>query len=157
MNLANYLIEQEGKNWAELLSDWSPPLPETFTVWMVNRFGDVFAVFEDESVNVLALDSGNVTRLADDREHFCQLIDEGNNANDWLSIPVVDRCVAAGMRLGSDQCYWYKIPPVLGGKYVVENIAAISLRECYSFVADIHAQIRDMPDGTKVRLLVKTG
>ena len=155
MKLADYLIDQEEKDWAAMLADWSPPLPETFTVWMVNRFGDVFAVFEDESVHVLALDTGEVTRLADDREHFCQLIDEGNNANDWLMISLVDQCVAAGMRLGSGQGYWFKTPPVLGGKYVVENIEPGDLAVNYSFAADIWRQTRDLPDGTKVRLVMK--
>ena len=51
--LADYLIEQQGKDWADLLSGWVPPLPESFTVCMVNRFGDVFAVYDDGSVHML--------------------------------------------------------------------------------------------------------
>ena len=50
MNVSDYLIDQEGKDWAELLSDWGILLPSSFTVWLVNRFGDVLAVFDDDRV-----------------------------------------------------------------------------------------------------------
>jgi len=63
--LSDFLFEQNRKNWAELLSEWSPPLPHSFTVWIVNRFDDVFAVYEDGSVLMLDLGTGVLQRLAD--------------------------------------------------------------------------------------------
>jgi hypothetical protein len=53
IKLTDYLIDQGGKDWAEMLRPWCPPLPTSFSVWMVNRFGDVFAVLEDGSVHLL--------------------------------------------------------------------------------------------------------
>jgi len=62
MDVNNYLIHQDGKDWAELLSGWSSVLPPEFTVWLVNRFGDVFAVFEDDSVNMIDVGIGSITK-----------------------------------------------------------------------------------------------
>ena len=83
------------------------------------------------------------------------LIDLDDNSNNWLMIPLVDQCVAAGMVLNADQCYGFKMPPILGGEYSVDNIVPISLSEHYSFLADIYRQTKDLPDGMKVRIVVK--
>jgi hypothetical protein len=148
MNLRDYLIDQAGKDWARLLSDWAPPLPLDFTLWLVNRFGDAFVVTEDGAVSMLDVGAGSLQRLADNRDHFCELLDVDNNANVWLMIPLVDECVAAGMILAAHQCYGFKIPPVLGGKYQIDNVAPTDLAVHYGLLADIYRQTKDLPDGT---------
>jgi hypothetical protein len=115
MKLEDYLIEQAGNEWAELLAPWVPPLPLSFTLWLVNRFGDVFAIFDDGSVHMLDVGTGIIIRLAADRDQFAVEVDCGENANNWFMLPLVDQCVAAGLLLGPRQCYSYKMPPVFGG------------------------------------------
>ena len=155
MLLTDYLIEQQGKDWAELLSGWVPPLPESFTVWMVNRFGDVFAVFEDGSVHMLDLGTGVLERLADSREQFCDLVDQEDNAKAWLMIPLTDACRNAGFTLSDNQCYGFKVPPILGGKYEMENVVPCDLSVQYSFMADIFRQTKGLPEGTKVEIVIR--
>ena len=154
MDVHDYLIDQSGKDWPDLLSGWSDTLPSEFTVWLVNRFGDVFVVFEDGSVHVLDVGIGAVERIADNRDHFADQIDFGDNANNWLMIPLVDQCVAAGLTLAANQCYGYKIPPILGGQYSVENVEPTDLSVHYSLLADIFRQTKDLPDGTRIRTVV---
>lgn len=120
MDINDYLIGQSGKDWRELLSDWLGLLPESFTVWLVNRFGDVFTVFEDGSVHMLDVGVGAIKRLADNRDQFATLIDQGDNSGNWLMIDLVDRCVAAGLILSDMQCYGYKVPPIPGGDSLKE-------------------------------------
>jgi hypothetical protein len=62
--------------------------------------------------------------------------------------------VTAGMTLGPSRCYGFRIPPVLGGSYDLENVVTISQVERYSVMADICRQIKDVPDGTRVKLVV---
>jgi hypothetical protein len=155
MNVANYLINQEGKEWSKLLSGWLGLLPPSFTIWFVNRFGDVIAVFEDESVHLLNVGVGSIEQIADNREHFISLIGEHDNATDWLLVDLTDQCVAAGFTLKTNQCYSYKIPPILGGAYEVANVAPADLAAHYSFLADIYSQTKDLPDRTKVEIVVK--
>ena len=69
-------------------------------------------------------------------------------------VPLIDRLVAAGMLLGFGQCYGYTISPVLGGDYSVENTFVIPIEEHYSFNADLHEKIRDLPDGTPIKFKV---
>ena len=154
IDVHDYLIEQPGKEWAELLSGYVSVLPRFFTVWLVNRFGDVFAVFEDGTVHMLDVGNCTIERVASSRDEFATLIDSGENANNWLMIPVVDRCVQAGMRLSESQCFGFKVPPILGGNYDIENIEPTDLSAHYSFLADIYRQTKDLPDGTKVRVVI---
>src|SRR3954465_7592997 len=92
----DYLIGSPGYDWSRLLTDWAWLLPPEVTVWLMNRFGDLFLVLENGSVQMLDVGGGTLTRLADDREDFCRRIDEGDNTNRWFMIPLVDRVVVAG-------------------------------------------------------------
>jgi hypothetical protein len=103
---------------------------------------------------MLDLGSGQLSRVADSRDQFAELLDINDNANNWLMIPLVDRLVAAGTTLGPNRCYGFKIPPVLGGSYDLENVATCDLAVYYSMLADIQRQIKNVPDGTRVKLVV---
>lgn len=153
-DINDYLIAQEGKDFGRWLSGWSPPLPDAFAVWMVNRFAEIIAVFEDGSVHRLDLGTGIVEKLADSQDDFVVKIDQDNNADDWLLISLTDACVEAGMNLGPNECYSYVIPPFLGGEYDLGNIRPLDLQVYYEMTADIYRQTKDLPDGAKVELKV---
>jgi len=154
MNVRDYLIEQEGKDWNEFMLDWGFLLPESFTIWLVNRFGDIVMVLDDGSVHFFDVGVGIIRRIADNREHFCTLVDLGDNADAWLKTGITDSCVAACLTLAPNQCYGFKLPPIFGGKYSVENIALTDLAVNYSFMADICGQTKDLPTGARVKIVV---
>jgi hypothetical protein len=155
VHINDYLVDQADKDWGVLLRDWMPPLPASFTLWLVNQFGDTFVVLEeDDSVHMLDVGSGTFARVADNRTHFADLLDDEDNATSWLLIPLVDACREAGMSLGASQCYGFKVPPVLGGKYEVSNVEPTDLAAHYSFLADIYKQTKDLPDGTPIKAVV---
>jgi hypothetical protein len=154
MDINDYLIDQTGKDRAVLLKGWGSVLPASFTLWIVNRFGDLVIVLDDGSVHMLDLGSGQLNRVADSRGQFAELLDIDDNANNWLMIPLVDKLVAAGMTLAPDRCYGFKIPPMLGGTYDLDNAFTVGLAERYSLMADICRQIKGVPDGTPVKLVV---
>jgi hypothetical protein len=156
MNINDYLIDQTGKDWTRILRPWMPPLPANFTLWLVNRFGDLFVVDDDGggSVSMLDVGTGGFHKVADSRDHFAQLIDQGDNANNWLLLPLVDRCRAAGIVLTANQCYTFKLPPMLGGKYVLSNVAPIDIDVHYAFAAEMYQQAKDAPIGASVRSVV---
>ncbi|MFT3777908.1 MAG: DUF1851 domain-containing protein [Ottowia sp.] len=153
MNLQDYLIDQEGHDWAGILAEWHWLLPADLTVWMVNRFGDIIFVPDDGTVHFLDVGAGKTKQLADSCEDFYTLIDLGDNAENWLLISLTDKCVAAGLTLQSGQCYSFKVPPVLGGDYVVDNVETSDLVVNYSLLAQINQQTKDLPDGTHANIV----
>ena len=92
MNINDYLIDQRGKDWPQLLSGWGRDIPESFTLWLVNRFGDAFLVVDDGSVHMLDAGGGQVSRIADSRDHFAELLDRDDNANNWLMLAELGVC-----------------------------------------------------------------
>lgn len=154
MNLSDYLMDQQDQDWAGILADWAWLLPSDLTVWMVNRFGDIIFVPDDGTVHFLDIGAGSARQLAGSREEFFTQIDVGENADNWLLISLTDNCVASGLTLGPGQCYTFKVAPVFGGKYVPDNVGVGDLVATYSLLAQIHKQIKDLPDGAKVRLVL---
>jgi hypothetical protein len=154
MNLPDYLIDQEGYEWSKIVADWSWLLPSSFTIWMVNRFGDLFLVPDDGSVQFLDIGAGTISVLAPNKEAFYSLVDKGNNADNWFLISLTDSCVDAGLTLQFGQCYAFKVPPVLGGQYERENIEPGSLVVNHALLAQIHEQVRGLPDGATVDVVV---
>jgi hypothetical protein len=140
MNVNDYLISQAGKDWSALLSFWLPPLPAQCGLWLVNRFGDVFVLGENERVLRLDVGSGVCTEVARNRRHFTELLGVGDNAQEWLRCSLADACRRAGMQLKPQECYGFKIPPTLGGKYEVSNLTPTHLAIHYSYQAYICKQ-----------------
>jgi hypothetical protein len=153
-SINDYLIDRAGIDWPDVLSGWSWLLPSQFNLWLVNRFADLFMVLCDGSVHMLDVGIGTLTRIADSRDDFGAKIDEGDNANEWLMIPLVNELVAAGISLQPGQCYGFKFPPVLGGEYTVENVGPLPIWEYLGACGSIHEQLRDVPDGAQVTLNV---
>ena len=150
----DYVIDHDLVDWSTALTTWGWLLPLEFTLWIVNRLCDLFIVTADGNVHLMDVGCGSLKTVAASREDFCQLIDQSNNVNEWLAIPLVDQLIQAGVHLQPGQCYGFKIPPVLGGQYTAENCAAISIPDYLGAFGSIHGQIQDLPDGSQVRLKV---
>jgi hypothetical protein len=154
MSIHDYLIDHRGLDWPSLFAEWTWLVPKQCTVWIMNRFGDLFLVFDDGSVHMLDVGGGSLEHVANSRDDFQAKVDEDENANDWFMIPLVDQLLAAGMTLKKGECYSYNQPPVLGGDYTVENTCVLPIAEHYGAYGSIHNQIKDLPDGTQVVLNV---
>ena len=155
MSIHGYLIDHRELDWPALFAEWTRLVPKEFTVRLMNRFGDLFLVFDDGSVHMLDVGGGSLEQVANSRDNFQAKVDEDDNANDWFMIPLVDKLLAAGMTLKQGECYSYKPPPVFGGDYTVENTCVLPIVEHYGAYGSIHNQIKDLPDGTQVVLKVK--
>lgn len=151
MNIDDYLLDHSDVDWGSVLEPWDWLLPSEFTVWLVNRFGDLFVVLEDDSVHMLDVGGGTFEQVTKSRDSFCDLLDLDDHANQWLMIPLIDQLVASGKILEPGTCYGYLQSPVLGGDFNVENTIIIPIQEHYGLNASLHEQSKDLPDGTAVR------
>lgn len=157
MNITDYLIEQENHDWDALLSEWGYLLPSSFTLWLVNLLGDLIIVNTDDEVLFIDVGNGTSDVIAKSREEFAQLLDIEDNANHWLAIPLVESCKAKGLILSEGECYGFKMPPILGGSYEPENLVSRKVASNYQFLIHIHNQIKDLPDGAKIKISFSDG
>ncbi|QMU61672.1 MAG: DUF1851 domain-containing protein [Gammaproteobacteria bacterium] len=152
--LDKYILDQSQFDWSTILKTWHWLLPTEFTVWFMNRFGDLFIVTDNGSVCHLHMDDGVYNEVAANKDLFSNVIDEGNNANEWLYIPLVDKLVSSEVHLQESECYGFIKPPVVGGDYTLENIKPISVSDYISYLGTFYEQIRDLPDGAKIEFRV---
>jgi hypothetical protein len=149
--LRDYLLDQQELNWPQLLASWAWLLPPEFTVWLANKFGDLFIVRDDGSVHMLDVGRGTIELLADGRDAFAARLDHNENANNWLMIPLVDRLRTAGLVPGPGECYSYIRLPVLGGEYSIANTRVLPIATHYAALGPIHEKLKRVPDGGAVR------
>jgi len=156
MNINGYLIDHLTLDWTALLADWHWLLPAEFSVWLMNKYGDLVLIANDGAILFFDVGNGTLERVADNRDDFSQKLDEDDNASIWLMIPLIDQLAVAGIGLYKGRCYSFLTPPVLGGKYTVKNTATLPITEHYGVYASIHEQIKDLPDDAQVVIKVKT-
>src|SRR4030095_14701989 len=138
MNVDDYLIDQEGIDFDAVFQDWRELLPDSFSVWLINRFGDMFLVLAGGSISMLDVGAGQIRSMAPTQEAFCHMLDDETTAADLLMIPLVDELVQAGISLGAKKCYSFKSrPPLLGGEYSLENTEECDIYVHYSLLGQI--------------------
>jgi hypothetical protein len=140
MDIRDFLVDPAGKDWNRLLGYWRPPLPPDATLWFVNLLGEPFLMTSDGAVHWLIVGTGTLSAVAPTRETFARLLDQRQNAENWLRISLVERCRAAGISLGTDECYGFKIPPPLLGKYEVTNLQPTNIYSHYSWLSHMTRQ-----------------
>jgi hypothetical protein len=109
MKLSDYLVDQGGLDWPNLLSEWKWLLPGTLTLWLVSRLGDIVVINEDDSVSFFDIGGGSLKRIASSRDDFSLLLGEGDNANQWLAIPLIDKLVEHGVVLKPHTVYGFNL------------------------------------------------
>ena len=74
---------------------------------------------------------------------------------EWLMANVIDDLLEAGAVVGEGQCFGYKTLPIMGGDYTPDNMVPMSAAAWYGFSGYLHEQIKELPDGTHVQLVVE--
>ena len=92
--------------------------------------------------------------IARDSRELEDLFQDEEFLEDWTMHPLVAQAYAKLGALPRDRCYCLKIPDVLGGGYSVENMGTINRAEVLLVSGELAEQIKDMPDGIKVRISI---
>jgi hypothetical protein len=140
MNIRDLLMDPAGKDWNKLLGYWTPPLPADANLWFVNLFGDIVFSASDGTIQLLTVGTGTLSTVAPTREAFAERLDRRENSEAWLRISLVESCRAAGIILASDECFGFRIPPPLLGKYEVANLQPTSIYSHYSWLSHMTRQ-----------------
>jgi len=136
---------------ATLNQAWSWLLPETYQPVMASALGDLFFQ-KDSAVYWLDTGAGEIRRVAESRAEFLELL-KTDKANEWFMPPVIERLLAAGKTLKPDHCYTYAILPIFKeGSYEVTNLNPVPAKEHFALTGDLHRQLKDLPEGSKVKL-----
>ncbi|ADB16381.1 Domain of unknown function DUF1851 [Pirellula staleyi DSM 6068] len=148
MEVNDYLLSHEGLDWHALIEPWRWIFPEEveFQPWLMNKFGDLTWIDGTGAVFHLNVSEGTLEKVAENEDQFLDLLEDPDNAAEWLMYPLVDMATAAGMTLENGECFGYEELPVLGGEYDTANIAIYALDSYWKFCGDMHNKLQDVPD-----------
>ncbi len=149
-----YVLPANRTDWAELLADWRPLLPQQISPWLLTRFGEVFLCEPDGRIGMLQVSGFQYQVVAKDKTDFQEWLVDPDKMTNWFLAPLVDRLAAAGRRLQPDQCFSFIKPLALGGALTLENVMVIPIREHFRCWGEVFRQIKDVPDGGHVILKV---
>ncbi len=154
IDIKKYLISLDNLDLTKVLSTWTWLTGEKSIV-ALTKSGD--ALLKDNSGHLYFLDVGGGTlelksnnyRDFFDNKLSYELIEE-------LLLPVVvDKLEQHGIKLKARQVYSYTLLPIIGGTYDEKNMFAVNLYEHYNLTGEMHFQLKDYPDGTHVKIVVK--
>jgi hypothetical protein len=122
---------------------------------MSNSFGNVLVELGDGSIWRVCPEDLETSKVAESENELAELWENPEFQTDWTVDSWVEAAESALGRLEKGQCYGFKIWPVLGGTYEVENMAIKSMMEWLAVSGDAARQIRDLPPGPQVRLDIR--
>jgi hypothetical protein len=139
---------------ADLLAEWRWLLGGRPRLLGWSSAADLFLV--DEGSRACRLDTGTaeIEIVAGSAAAFEALLHDAERADDLLLGAVVRQFESVHGTIGEGHCLGFTTLPVLGGAYTVENRVVISIVEHAALTGDLHRQLRDLPDGTAIRLKV---
>jgi hypothetical protein len=140
------------------LEDWNAPdgwretyagMADDLVFFAEDVFGGQFAL-RGEEVCTFDPETGDVAPLASSIEDWVdQLLDRYGVLTGY---PVAHEWQVANTPLEPGQRLLPKVPFVIGGDYVVDNLHAVDAAEAMRFRGDLAKQIRDLPDGAELRI-----
>lgn len=138
----------------KLTENWTWLIGSDKKVLLVSTIGDMFLTDSNERVDWLDVGSGEFKLVADTIGDFEERLKDIEQVNEWFMIDLTKELRHSGKKLKDGQVYSYYKLPIIGGDYTVDNFAPLSIEEHFGYLGDIHKQIMDLPDGTKVEIKI---
>jgi hypothetical protein len=137
-------------------SAWSWLVPQPWDPVICSMVGGIFCEKPNGEVHWLDTGTGLVEQVATSRADFDETIRTAPDlVDEWFLPPLVERLHAAGKKPGHGECYGFTILPAFEeGKYDVDNMFVVSVDEQFVSIADVHRQLSELPDGSRVQVKV---
>ncbi len=128
---------------------------EPVEVVAVSPFGNAVVLDASGTVWRICPEELSAEKIAHSMSAFEALRDAPEFASDWEMGALKTEAERALGPPGEGRCYCLKIPAVLGGQYARENLGVISITQLLGASGSMAFQIKDVPDGQRVRLVVQ--
>ena len=102
----------------------------------------------------LEIGGGELNLIAGTNQEFNDKLKDIDHVNEWFLIELTTELKNSTKKLKDGQLYSYKKLPIIGGDYTVDNFAPRDIEEHFGYTGRIHKQIKDLPDGTRVKIKI---
>ena len=139
----------------KLLREWHWLCPEDVTLVARNAFGDLFLCDSQRKIIWLDVAIGKLSVVAESFEQFQSLAESQDNRQQWFAANDEQQAANRGLVPGVEQCIGFATPLVFNESGYAENPYIADLYEYVSFLGDLHRKIAELPEGAKVKLVIK--
>jgi hypothetical protein len=134
-----------------VLGDWSWLIGNSKLPILLLASGDAFVQDTDTgAVHFLDVGAGALSEVAVSFDEFKSLLSDKEFVLNYFAVEMLADIRHSGCLLNPGQIYSFKIPPVLGGEYVLSNVEPSDIAVHYSIAGQIHEQVRNLPEGTPI-------
>lgn len=133
-----------------ILEAWKWIIPEESKLVLVSSIGDMFIETASKEIHWLQVDSRKLEKIAKNMDEFYPLLYDQNVSREWFMFELVQKIKDSGLILEPGMLYSYKKLPILGGEYSPCNFDLCDIEVHFDIFGQIHRQIKDLPDGTKI-------
>jgi hypothetical protein len=138
------LVQVPPEEWHRLLADWEWLVPATFLPLSATLFGDAFLLGNKGEVQFLDALQGQLTPVAESEAAFQELL-QTSKGRELLRADLAEVLWAKGLCPREDECYGYRIPPILGGNVIPGNIQVFPRNVYMSTQGQLHRQFQGNP------------
>lgn len=136
-----------------ITESWDWLIGNDKTPILVSSIGDIFLEDRKGKCYWLNVGEGIIEKVAEDKTEFKEKLNNNEIVSEWFLVELVAELKKEGLELTEKKLYGYKKLPVLGGEYEPENFELTDIEVHFELSGQIHKQIKDLPDGTKVKIV----
>jgi hypothetical protein len=151
MTLDDLTVNFEHLDQGMLLEDWEWLIGKTKQPILLSAFGDAFLQDADDgAVHLLDVGANQICFIAGSVEEFSGLLSDRNFVGEYFNVQAVGDLRLKGLTLNPGQIYSFVVPPVLGGRYALDNFEISEIAVHFSITGQIGRQLKDVPPGTRI-------
>lgn len=127
---------------------WLPGLDDLAPL-AFSAFGDAF-LYTAEGVWFLDTIEGTLTREWNNPAELQDALNTIEGEDRFLLGGLVHAASEAGIEPSESEVLSFKVPPILGGQFEADNVAACDFEVALSIAGQLHRQLKDVPPGTTI-------
>jgi hypothetical protein len=133
-----------------LLADWRWLIGTEKVPILLTAIGDAFVQDTDGSIHLLDVAAGELKAVAETMDAFHALLSDKQFVSDYFAVEMIHDLKVQGRTLEPGQVFSFKIPPVLGGKYLLWNVEPADIEVHYSLAGQLHQKVSNLEPGTLI-------
>jgi hypothetical protein len=145
----SYFIEPSANDLSRALESWSWLPIQGKQPILVSAFADVFFSSPD---GIWFLDTleGKLKNICSTRTELETILSTSEGQDLYFLSSFIDRAVREGLALSDEQCFDFKLHPIVGGAIDYPNIERTGFVVALHIRGQLHEQVRHMAPGTKI-------
>lgn len=151
--IEKYTVCIENLDLNRIINSWTW-LTGAKRVVALTKAGDMLLTDSSDKLYFLNIGVGSIELVCENYNDFFENKLDAILLEEILMPDLVDELETRKAKLKPGQVYSYAMLPIYGGTYDVKNMGPIDIYEHYELTGTIHYKIKDLPEGTPIKVIV---